>query len=62
VRELQNVLEQIVLLCDDNIIEPAALPEDFLRRARAAASSAGNHWSSWRSRWWSRADTPNRIR
>jgi DNA-binding NtrC family response regulator len=33
VRELQNLLEQIVLLCDDDIVEPSSLPEDFLKRA-----------------------------
>jgi DNA-binding NtrC family response regulator/tetratricopeptide (TPR) repeat protein len=43
VREFQNVLEQIVLLCDDVIVEPASLPEDFLRRA------AGGTKSRWQS-------------
>ena len=33
VRELQNVLERVVILCDDTIIVPEALPEDFLRDA-----------------------------
>ena len=43
VREFQNVLEQIVLLCDDVIVEPSSLPEDFLRRA------AGGGKSRWQS-------------
>ncbi|UCG53635.1 MAG: sigma 54-interacting transcriptional regulator [Candidatus Latescibacterota bacterium] len=33
VRELQNVLERVVVLSDDNIITPSSLPEDFLREA-----------------------------
>jgi len=43
VREFQNVLEQIVLLCDDVIVEPSSLPEDFLRR------SAGGSKTRWQS-------------
>jgi two-component system response regulator AtoC len=43
VREFLNVLEQIVLLCDDVIVEPSSLPEDFLRRA------AGGGKSRWQS-------------
>ncbi len=39
VREFQNVLEQIVLLCDDVIVEPSSLPEDFLRRAAGGGKS-----------------------
>jgi DNA-binding NtrC family response regulator len=31
VRELQNVLERIVVLSDDNVIMPSSLPEDFLK-------------------------------
>ncbi len=33
VRELQNVLERVVVLSDDTIITPESLPEDFLREA-----------------------------
>ncbi len=36
VRELQNVLERVVLLCDDNVIYPDSLPEDFLREISGA--------------------------
>jgi DNA-binding NtrC family response regulator/tetratricopeptide (TPR) repeat protein len=43
VREFQNVLEQIVLLCDDVIVEPSSLPEDFLRRA---AGGGKTRWQS----------------
>ncbi len=43
IRELQNVLEQIVLLCDDDIVEPSSLPEDFLRR------SSGGGKALWQS-------------
>ncbi len=31
VRELQNVLERVVVLSDDNVITPSSLPEDFLK-------------------------------
>jgi DNA-binding NtrC family response regulator len=31
VRELQNVLERVIVLTDSNIITPESLPEDFLR-------------------------------
>jgi DNA-binding NtrC family response regulator/tetratricopeptide (TPR) repeat protein len=33
VRELQNVLERVVVLSEDSIITPESLPEDFLREA-----------------------------
>lgn len=31
VRELQNVLERVVVLSDENVITPSSLPEDFLK-------------------------------
>ncbi len=31
VRELQNILERVVVLSDDTVITPESLPEDFLR-------------------------------
>ncbi|UCH85376.1 MAG: sigma 54-interacting transcriptional regulator [Candidatus Latescibacterota bacterium] len=31
VRELQNVLERVIVLSDDNVITPSSLPEDFLK-------------------------------
>jgi len=31
VRELQNVLERVVVLCEESLITPSELPEDFLR-------------------------------
>ena len=36
VRELQNVLERVVVLSDDNLITPASLPEDFLKEVMGA--------------------------
>jgi len=41
VRELQNVLERIVVLSDENIISPASLPEDFLKEV--AGTSEQSH-------------------
>jgi DNA-binding NtrC family response regulator/tetratricopeptide (TPR) repeat protein len=40
VRELQNVLERIVILSDENIITPNSLPEDFLREVSGTISHA----------------------
>jgi DNA-binding NtrC family response regulator len=43
VRELQNVLERVVVLSDDTIVAPEALPEDFLREATGTSKQAQRH-------------------
>jgi DNA-binding NtrC family response regulator len=40
VRELQNVLERVVVLSDDTIITPESLPEDFLREATGTSKQS----------------------
>jgi len=40
VRELQNVLERVVILSDDTIIVPESLPEDFLREATGTSKQS----------------------
>ena len=40
VRELQNVLERVVILSDDTIIVPESLPEDFLRDAMGTSKQS----------------------
>jgi DNA-binding NtrC family response regulator len=40
VRELQNVLERVVVLSDDTIITPDSLPEDFLREATGTSKQS----------------------
>lgn len=43
VRELQNVLERIVVLSDENIISPASLPEDFLKEVAGTSEQSHQH-------------------
>jgi len=38
VRELQNVLERIVILSDDSVVTPQSLPEDFLRESAGTSA------------------------
>ncbi|MBP2681509.1 MAG: hypothetical protein H6Q78_1372, partial [Candidatus Krumholzibacteriota bacterium] len=40
VRELQNVLERVVILSDDTVIVPESLPEDFLRDAMGTSKQS----------------------
>jgi DNA-binding NtrC family response regulator/tetratricopeptide (TPR) repeat protein len=43
VRELQNVLERVVVLSEDSIITPESLPEDFLREAAGTSRQSRRH-------------------
>jgi DNA-binding NtrC family response regulator/tetratricopeptide (TPR) repeat protein len=43
VRELQNVLERVVVLSEDSIITPDSLPEDFLRDAAGTSKQSQRH-------------------
>jgi DNA-binding NtrC family response regulator/tetratricopeptide (TPR) repeat protein len=43
VRELQNVLERVVVLSEDTIITPESLPEDFLREATGTGRVSQKH-------------------
>ena len=43
VRELQNVLERVVILSEDTIITPESLPEDFLREAAGTSKQSQKH-------------------
>jgi DNA-binding NtrC family response regulator len=43
VRELQNVLERVVVLSEDTIITPESLPEDFLREAAGTSKQSQKH-------------------
>ncbi|MBP2681779.1 MAG: two component, sigma54 specific, transcriptional regulator, Fis family, partial [Candidatus Krumholzibacteriota bacterium] len=43
VRELQNVLERVVVLSEDSIITPESLPEDFLREAVGTSRQSQRH-------------------
>jgi len=40
VRELQNVLERVVILSDENLITPASLPEDFLKEVMGTSQQS----------------------
>ena len=40
VRELQNVLERVIILSDENVISPASLPEDFLKEVMGTSQQS----------------------
>jgi two-component system response regulator HydG len=45
IRELRNILERAVLLCDDDLIEPIHLPDEcYIKELKVAPSASATSW------------------